>query len=69
LKFLLTKRPYLFANNNDDKSAIDVAINGEILAVSINIHSKLVKMTFFFYIGISRIYLTIKRLHEETSIS
>ena len=36
LKFLLTKRPYLFANNNDDKSAIDVAINGEILAVSTN---------------------------------
>lgn len=32
LKFLLTKRPYLFANNNDEKSAIDVAINGEILA-------------------------------------
>jgi hypothetical protein len=34
LKFLLTKNPYLFANNNEDKSAIDVAISGDILTVS-----------------------------------
>jgi len=27
----LTKSPYLYANNNEDKSAIDVAISGEIL--------------------------------------
>jgi len=32
LKFLLTKNPYLFANNNDDKSAIDVAVSGDILS-------------------------------------
>lgn len=31
LKFLLTRNPYLFANNNEDKSAIDVAISSEIL--------------------------------------
>jgi ankyrin repeat protein len=31
LKFLLTRSPYLFANNNDEKSAIDVAINNDIL--------------------------------------
>lgn len=31
LKFLLTKNPYLYANNNQEKSAIDVAISGEIL--------------------------------------
>jgi len=31
LKFLLTRYPYLFANNNEDKSAIDVAISEEIL--------------------------------------
>lgn len=31
LKFLLTKNPYLFANNNENKSAIDVAISGDIL--------------------------------------
>ena len=34
LKFLLTRNPYLFANNNEDKSAIDVAISSEILNVS-----------------------------------
>jgi len=28
---LLTKNPYLYANNNQEKSAIDVAISGEIL--------------------------------------
>jgi hypothetical protein len=31
---LLTRNPYLFANNNEDKSAIDVAISSEILNVS-----------------------------------
>jgi hypothetical protein len=31
LKFLLTRNPYLFANNNEDKSAIDVAISSDIL--------------------------------------
>ena len=31
LKFLLTKQPYLFSSNNEDKSAIDVAINNDIL--------------------------------------
>ena len=35
LKFLLTRQPYLFSNNNDDKSAIDVAISNDILTVSI----------------------------------
>ena len=35
LKFLLTKNPYLYANNNEEKSAIDVAISGEILTVSL----------------------------------
>lgn len=34
LKFLLTKQPYLFSNNNENKSAIDVAINNDILTVS-----------------------------------
>ena len=37
LKFLLTKNPYLFANNNDNKSAIDVAISNDILNVSLSI--------------------------------
>lgn len=31
LKFLLERNPYLFANNNEDKSAIDVAISSDIL--------------------------------------
>jgi ankyrin repeat protein len=35
LKFLLTKQPSLFSNNNEDKSAIDVAINNDILTVSL----------------------------------
>ncbi|MFN7880939.1 MAG: ankyrin repeat domain-containing protein [bacterium] len=35
LKFLLTRNPYLFANNNEEKSAIDVAISSEILNVSL----------------------------------
>ena len=35
LKFLLTKNPYLFANNNENKSAIDVAISNDILNVSL----------------------------------
>jgi ankyrin repeat protein len=34
LKFLLTRQPYLFSNNNENKSAIDVAINNDILSVS-----------------------------------
>jgi len=38
LKFLLTKQPSLFSNNNEDKSAIDVAINNDILTVSIHFH-------------------------------
>ena len=37
LKFLLTRNPYLFANNNEDKSAIDVAISSDILNVSNNL--------------------------------
>ena len=31
LKYLLERNPYLFANNNEDKSAIDVAISSDIL--------------------------------------
>ena len=34
LKYLLTQNPYLFANNKDRQTAIDVAINAEILSVS-----------------------------------
>jgi ankyrin repeat protein len=46
LKFLLTRNPYLFANNNEDKSAIDVAISSEILNVG--------KYEFFFLIFLYR---------------
>ena len=35
LKFLLTRNPYMFANNNEEKSPIDVAISSEILSVSV----------------------------------
>ena len=31
LKFLLTRDPYLFSTNNEDKTAIDVSINHDIL--------------------------------------
>lgn len=62
LKFLLTRNPYLFANNNEDKSAIDVAISSEILNVS-----SLVLLLFindFSCVGILRIHYEVEGFPE-----
>ena len=55
---MLTKNPYLFANNNEEKSAIDVAISGDILTVS-------VFSIVNFFIGILRFYHIIKRVEPN----
>lgn len=61
LKFLLTKGPSLFSNNNEDKSAIDVAINNDILTVSQDI----LKTNFVNVIGIPRIHNSSKRYTSQ----
>ena len=64
LKFLLTRNPYLFANNNEDKSAIDVAISSEILNVSITIIFSILIHNLL-SLGIPRIYYEIEGFLEQ----
>jgi hypothetical protein len=55
LKFLLTKNPYLFANNNENKSAIDVAISNDILNVSF------FSSYLIYFTGIPRVHHSVQR--------